>query len=80
MLTKLGRTMGKHSEVFNKETEKKKKAKEVTKLKNTVTGWKNMLVALKSSLDEAGEYISKLGNGVVDITQAEYQAKKHSER
>lgn len=27
MLTKLGRTMGKHSEVFNEETEKKEKSK-----------------------------------------------------
>lgn len=39
-----------------------------------------MLAGLKSNLDEAGEYISKLGNGVVDVTQTEYQAKKHSER
>lgn len=55
-----------------KRQKKKKKAKEVTKLKNTVTELKNMLKRLKSRLDEAGEDISKLKDGVVDITQTEY--------
>lgn len=56
MLTKHGRKMEKHSEVFNKETGgKKKKATEVTKLKNIVTELKNTPEGLNSRLDEAAE-------------------------
>ena len=75
MLNELGRRrMDEHSEDFNKEVENIKKNQ--AELKNTITEMKNALEGINSRLDDTEEWVSKLEDQVVEITQAEQKRKK----
>ena len=54
---------------FNKGLKNIKKNK--TEMKNTITEMKNTLEGINSKLDNTEEWISKLENRVVEITEAE---------
>lgn len=67
MLTKLGRSMDKYRENFNKET--RKYQTEVTELKNTIskqTNKQDTLEGFNSRMDEVGEWISELEDRRMD--------------
>ena len=51
-----------------------------TELKNTMTGMKNTLEGMNTRINEAEEWISELGDRLVDITDAEQNKKKKNEK
>ena len=60
--------MDEHSANFNKEL---KNIKNQTETKNTITEIKNTLEGINSKWDDSEEWISKLEERVLEITQAE---------
>ena len=58
--------MDEHSKKFNKELEN---LKNQTELKNTIIEIKNTLERINSRLDDTEEWMSKLADRVVEITE-----------
>lgn len=69
--------MDKHSEKFNSEIWSIRKCEiEVTELKNTIAEVKNTLEGFDSNLGRVEEWISKLKDKAMDLTQTEQQKEK----
>ena len=71
ILTKLGRRMEEHGEIFNKMLENIRENQ--SELKSTVTKMKNTLEGITSRLDDTEEQINDLKDEIVEIIKSEHQ-------
>ena len=71
-LTKIGKTIRKHNENFNKELEHRKGTTQM----DTITEMKNTLEEINRRLDAKEKYIRGLEDRIVEITQSKEQKEK----